>query len=407
MSKFTMRTSCPGGYDKNYMRTANGGWNTCIQGSPCKADANVLANCVGYASGRFNEIINQARGTAGCTYKTLNCNAEYFIERAQSAGLEIGQNPRVGAIMCWQKGPLGGDGAGHVAIVERVNNNDSVLTSESGYGSSYFWNSTRTRYSGNGWGIGGDYSFRGFIYLPGDVQKAVDGQGVTPNVPRDEYKNQIEVLVTDLRVREGAGTDKGIIGLASKGFYNYYDVADASGYKWYRIADGQWIASNDGWTNVLPGKEPEPIVLKYKKGDKMVFTGVLYADAKGNGAGQSRKDLVCTITMTYDKPGTTKPYNIDDGLGWVAEEDLTPYVEPTPTPTPTTDLKAGDTVEIIGTGWSNTYGSKGWTAYGIGWTRTIQKVMTDANGNLTAFPYKVGNNSGTTGFYKASALKKK
>ena len=33
MSKVSMRTSCPSGYDKNYMRTANGGWNTCIQGT--------------------------------------------------------------------------------------------------------------------------------------------------------------------------------------------------------------------------------------------------------------------------------------------------------------------------------------------------------------------------------------
>ena len=56
---FVMRTSCPGGYDKNYMTTSTGGWNTCIKGSPNKTDANVLANCVGYASGRFNEIINK------------------------------------------------------------------------------------------------------------------------------------------------------------------------------------------------------------------------------------------------------------------------------------------------------------------------------------------------------------
>ena len=44
---FQMRTSCPGGYDKNYMTTGAGGWNTCIVGSPTKSDANVLANCVG------------------------------------------------------------------------------------------------------------------------------------------------------------------------------------------------------------------------------------------------------------------------------------------------------------------------------------------------------------------------
>ena len=57
---FTMRTSKPSG-NKNFITTGSGGWNTCIKGYPMDANANVLANCVGYASGRFNEIINIAR----------------------------------------------------------------------------------------------------------------------------------------------------------------------------------------------------------------------------------------------------------------------------------------------------------------------------------------------------------
>ena len=111
------------------MTTGAGGWNTCIVGNPTKSDANVLANCVGYASGRFNELINIARGTTGCTYKTLNCNAENFIERAQAAGLKIGQVPKRGAIACAMAGNTlsGNDGAGHVWIVEEVyDNKDDV-----------------------------------------------------------------------------------------------------------------------------------------------------------------------------------------------------------------------------------------------------------------------------------------
>lgn len=176
---FFIRTSKPSG-NKNFITTGAGGWNTCIKGYPTDAGANVLANCVGYASGRFNEIINEARGTTGCTYKYLNCNAEGFIERAKSAGLQIGSTPRVGAIMCWQKGATlsGNDGAGHVAIVEKVYNNSSVYTSESGYGGTAFWNQNRSNSNGR-WGIGSGYTFRGFIYLPDDVQKIVDG-GITP-----------------------------------------------------------------------------------------------------------------------------------------------------------------------------------------------------------------------------------
>ena len=41
------------------------------------------------------------------------------------------------------------------------------------------------------------------------------------------------------------------------------------------------------------------------------------------------------------------------------------------------------------------------TAYGIGWERQILKVW-----DGRPFPYQVGNSTGTTGFYKASALQK-
>ena len=74
---------------------------------------------------------------------------------------------------------------------------------------------------------------------------------------------------------------------------------------------------------------------------------------------------------------------------------------PTPTPAPSTGLSVGDKVEIIGTGNGSSYGTSN-TAYGIGWTRQILKIW-----DGRPFPYQVGNNSGTTGFYKAEALRKK
>jgi surface antigen len=186
--EFSIRTYKPS-KNKNYITTGAGGWNTCIKGYPMDANANVLANCVGYASGRFNEIINEARGTTGCAYKGLNCNAEWFIERAKEAGLKTGSTPKVGAIMCWQKGSVDGgqDGAGHVAIVERVNSDGSVYTSESGYGSTAFWNQTRNNSNGR-WGCGSGYKLRAFIYLPDDVQKIVDG-AINPPKPEEDKSN--------------------------------------------------------------------------------------------------------------------------------------------------------------------------------------------------------------------------
>lgn len=194
---FTERTSKPGAGNKNFIRTATGGWNTCVKGNPTDRDCDALANCVGGASGRVNEIINQVRGISGCTYKTLNCNAENFVERALAAGLKIGSTPRVGAIMCWQKGSLSSsDGAGHVAVVERVYSPTSVYTSESGYGSKAFWNQTRNKGNGS-WGLGGAYKFRCFIYLPDDVQAAL-GTSLPESKPVVDNNKSIDELAREV-----------------------------------------------------------------------------------------------------------------------------------------------------------------------------------------------------------------
>ena len=151
--------------------------------------------------------------------------------------------------MCWQKGSLSsGDGAGHVAIVEEVYDGNNVFTSESAYGGTAFYNSNRSNNNGR-WGSGGAYTFRCFIYLPDDVQRIVDGGEPGPvivdPVDRDESRDQIEVLIDDLRVRDDAGLDCGVLGFAQPGYYYYYETRDVDDYTWYRIADGQWIASSD------------------------------------------------------------------------------------------------------------------------------------------------------------------
>lgn len=344
---FTIRTGKPGAGNKCYIRTANDGWNTCIKGNPTDANCNVLANCVGYAQGRFNEIYNEIKGTTGNKYNTLNCNAENWIERAEKAGLKTGLTPKRGAIMCWQKGSLASsDGAGHVAIVEKVYDNNKVYTSESGYGSSAFWNSTRSNSNGR-WGLGSAYTFRCFIYNP-----AVEDEEITPTVARDEYKDQLKTIDV-MNVRTGIETSSNSLGTVPSGsIFNYYAEQQGSSSKWYAINAEmtQWIAgvNNNGhkYCEIMPGKKAE----------------------------------------SAEVPATVIP------------EPTT--VAPTPTPAAST-LKVGDSVKIIGTGNGSSYGKSN-TAYGIGWTRQILKIYENR-----AYPYQVGNNKGTTGFYKAEALQKK
>ena len=161
---FKPRMTKPEAGNPYYNRLANGGYSGAILGSPTDKGCNVLANCVGYAAGRFNEILGKGK----FVYFQYPPNAEDFYDTAIAAGLAVGTKPQLGAIICWAKGKTwtSADGAGHVAVVEAIKSDGSIITSESGYGcTNPFWTTHRYRESGN-WGAGSQYRFLGFIYQP-------------------------------------------------------------------------------------------------------------------------------------------------------------------------------------------------------------------------------------------------
>lgn len=206
-----VRTTKPTSGNKFFVTKSKGGYSTCIQGSPTDSQCNVLANCVGYACGRFNEIIGAMK------YPSLNCNAENFIERAKNTyGLEISSVPTLGGIMVWQKGTLSGnDGAGHVAVVEKIIDSNTIYTSESGYGGSAFWNSTRRNTNGR-WGLGSAYTFRGCIVNP------AIGKVVAPT-PTPSAKKSVDEVAKEVIRGEWGNGDERYNRLTNAG-YNYNEV---------------------------------------------------------------------------------------------------------------------------------------------------------------------------------------
>lgn len=147
---FKSRLTAPSTNDKNWIHTSKGGKNSCILIS----GNSVLPNCVGYAWGRFMEIL-------GSTPKLSRGNAEDWYNYKD--GYKRGKTPKLGSVICWAKGKPGNgsDGYGHVAIVEKINSDGSIITSNSGYGSSRFYTQTiKKGYKLNG------YTFQGFIYNP-------------------------------------------------------------------------------------------------------------------------------------------------------------------------------------------------------------------------------------------------
>lgn len=161
---FKIRTSAPSTTNKYWKHTSAGGYNSCIH----IANGSVLPNCVGYAWGRFYEIL-------GSKPKLSRRNAEDWFGYTAD-GYKRGKTPKVGAVICWRKGKAGvnSDGAGHVAIVERVNSDGSILISESGYNSFRF----RTRTLAKPYSIGSAYTFQGFIYNPAVDDKVVEEDGL-------------------------------------------------------------------------------------------------------------------------------------------------------------------------------------------------------------------------------------
>lgn len=149
--KYKSRLKAPLSTNKNYIHVTKGGKNKCI----LIEGKSVLPNCVGYAWGRFMEVL-------GRQPKLSLANAEnWYVNRKD--GYERGKTPRLGAVMCWRKGRVGdpSDGAGHVAIVEKIYDDGSILISESGYRKFRF----RTSVIPPTYELDG-YKFQGFIYNP-------------------------------------------------------------------------------------------------------------------------------------------------------------------------------------------------------------------------------------------------
>lgn len=185
--KFTPRLTRPEAGNPYYNTRANGGYSDAIKGKPTDAGCDVLSNCVGYAFGRFNEIGGYGR----CKY-LRPVNAENFI--ANAGGLPVDQTPSLGACMVWKKGATlsGGDGAGHVAIVEKIISQTCVVTSESGYGTATpFWTTTRSKGTGN-WGAGSGYTFLGFIRNP--AIGAADAPTENKNAGKEDDDLKLPVL---------------------------------------------------------------------------------------------------------------------------------------------------------------------------------------------------------------------
>ena len=146
-------------------------------------------NCTCYAWGRWYELL-------GTKPKLCTRNAENWYGYTKD-GYERGSTPRLGAVIVWAKGETGNgsDGAGHVAIVEEIYSDGSILTSNSAWKSQLFY----TKKYEKGYKLPG-YRFLGFIYPPVAYEQESKSYRYAVGAT---YKTQVA-----LKVRESAGIDK-------------------------------------------------------------------------------------------------------------------------------------------------------------------------------------------------------
>jgi len=152
---FSSRLVAPNAKDKHWIHTSKGGVNPCL----LIKENSVLPNCVGYAWGRWHEILDAVGELVPVLSKG---NAENWWAKAD--GYKRGSVPCLGAVACWRKGQAGdgNDGAGHVSIVEQVYRDGTIVTSNSSYlGTNFYMRTIKPPYN-----IGTLYTFQGFIYLP-------------------------------------------------------------------------------------------------------------------------------------------------------------------------------------------------------------------------------------------------
>ena len=175
--------------------------------------------------------------------------------------------------------------------------------------------------------------------------------------------------------------------------------------------NGRWGLSSNypfrGFIRILPTPpQPDPKPTpgpsdKFNIGDEVILNGPIYVSSNASSPANTISNKRTQVTRK--NPGSAHPYNTTGDLGWCDESSLT-KVSPTPAPEPPkpqpTGLQVGDRVKITGTGNGSSYGDSN-TAYGIGWERQILRIWSGR-----PFPYQVGNNTGTTGFYKESSLQK-
>lgn len=317
MAIFTKRLTAPSSTDKYYIHYTKGGYNTCIIVN--ESTGSVMPNCVGYAQGRLLEILQMTK----VNWSLPACNAEDWYDKAQENGLQVGQTPKLGAVVCWRAGSThnGSDGAGHVAVVEEIKSNGDIVVSNSAWKGTNFYTKTVTKASG--YMYSSSRPLVGFIYCGIDFDNDIPQE--EPKQPSSTYnKGDVVRLNPDVKWSNGKSP-------ASWVFNKDLTVI--------RLSGDLLVLSKDGINGGVTGSiSPDCVHLvssdikpskkdDVNKGDTVTFTGNTHFTSSYKTA-TGKKASPCTAKVTAKNTSSnsnvTHPYHlVGSGVhGWVNKEDI-------------------------------------------------------------------------------------
>lgn len=348
MAVFKQRTSEPSKNDINYIRydkkNKDGvkGTNYCIALN--QSTGYVLPNCTGYAWGRWREIL-------GKFHNLSRGNAEVWWGKGD--GYKRGQTPKVGAVVCWRQGAAGSgaDGMGHVAIVEQVNADGSIVTSNSAYkdyNRMFYRQTLKPPYI-----YAPGFVLQGFIYLPGDWTP----NKPTPPKPKPEPKPDPKPTPTPdgkATIKSGAkyvsknaaanGKPVGSSYIGKPLDFELNRVKDKPSWVYFQSIKSYVDKKDVNLPTEKPKPEPKPEVKPQPKptptqeGKATIKSGAKYvsksASVNGKPVGSSYigKPLDFKLNRVKDKPNWVYFPSIKS---YVDKKDvILPTEKPKPTPTP-------------------------------------------------------------------------
>lgn len=272
-TEFVPRLSAPSAADKHWIKSTKGGLSVCIEIS----GGSVLPNCVGYAWGRFYELIGEKPRLA-------NLNAEDWYGNTAD-GYKRSATPKLGAVACWRKGKVwnGADGYGHVAIVEEIKPNGDIVCSNSAYGGTRFYMQTYSKSAGYN---SGSLVFQGFILPPVDFSAKSD----TPSAVSDSMALKVGDIV-DFVGSTHYTSSTGIKGTAAKpGKAKITIIAPNTAHPYHVIAECGSGSTVYGWVNsadIAPEKSVDALAQEVIRGDW--------------GVGNNRKQRLTAAGYDYSK----------------------------------------------------------------------------------------------------------